>query len=69
MREQAIALKEEHRQNWGTWSNKERQRFITTCRRLADKLNPSTAEGDDCVAVIALDIIQTRSGHQIWKKR
>ena len=67
MKEKAIELKREHERNWGLWSAKQRTNFIARCKRLASKLDPKTAEGDDAVAVVALDIIQTRSGWQIWR--
>ena len=68
MKEQAIALKDEYRQNWATWGEKQRRNFINRCKRLAAKVNPNEETGDDCVAMIALDIIETRSGRQIWKR-
>lgn len=63
----AIRLLQEHRTSWGLWSQRERTNFLRRCRRLARRLDPrQPGDGHEATAVMALDMIATRTGAQVW---
>lgn len=60
-KEEAIELKLSYEKNWAFWDDKKRTSFIRKCRRVAKQVG-----NDDVVAIVAIDIIQTRSGRNLW---
>jgi hypothetical protein len=68
MKDKAIELKKQYEREWMFWNQNSRRNFINRCKRIASKLDPKTATGDDAVAVVALDMIQTRSNWNIWTR-